>query len=81
MKRIAIIRVHGNSKLRHDVVKTFDLFRLYKKHTCVVIPNTASIRWDDYNHKGFHNMGRIKAGSVQKNAREERQVAGQQTAY
>ncbi|MFA5887448.1 MAG: 50S ribosomal protein L30 [Candidatus Nanoarchaeia archaeon] len=60
MKRIAIIRVHGNSKLRHDVVKTFDMFRLYKKHTCVVIPNTASYVGMIAIIKDFITWGELK---------------------
>ncbi len=39
-KRIAVIRIKGRPGLNVNVKKTLELLRLYKKNTCVVIPNT-----------------------------------------
>ncbi len=39
-KRIAIIRLKGEANARPAVRETFRLLRLYKKQTCVLIPNT-----------------------------------------
>lgn len=67
MNRIAIVRVHGPSKLRHDVVKTFELLRLYRKNSCVVIPGNVSYlgmlarikdfaTWGEVSHEVFKKM-------------------------
>ncbi|MDO8555764.1 MAG: 50S ribosomal protein L30 [Nanoarchaeota archaeon] len=39
-KRIAIIRLKGEGNVRPPVRETLRLLRLYKKQTCVIIPNT-----------------------------------------
>lgn len=59
MIRVAIVRVHGPSKLRHDVVKTFGLLRLYKKHTCVVVPNNVSYMGMLSKIKDFATWGEV----------------------
>ena len=41
-KRIAIIRIKGKAGLKKTVKDTFLLLRLYKKNSCVVVPNTQS---------------------------------------
>jgi large subunit ribosomal protein L30 len=41
-KRIAIIRIKGKASLKKVVKDTFLLLRLYKKNSCVVVPNTPS---------------------------------------
>ncbi|HII15305.1 MAG TPA: 50S ribosomal protein L30 [Nanoarchaeota archaeon] len=60
MKRVAIIRIHGDSKLRHDVVKTFDLLRLYKKHTCIVVANNSTYSGMLHKIKDFATWGELK---------------------
>ncbi len=39
-KRIAVIRIKGKPGMKMDIKNTFMRMRLYKKHTCVVVPNT-----------------------------------------
>lgn len=41
-KKIAIIRIKGKAGLKKTVKDTFLLLRLYKKNSCVVVPNTQS---------------------------------------
>jgi len=41
-KRIAIIRIKGKAGLKKTVKDTFLLLKLYKKNSCVVVPNTPS---------------------------------------
>lgn len=41
-KRIAIIRIKGKACLKKTVKDTFLLLKLYKKNSCVVVPNTPS---------------------------------------
>lgn len=59
MMRIAIIRVHGPSKLKHDVVKTFGLLRLYRKNMCIVVPNNASFIGMLKRIKDFATWGEV----------------------
>lgn len=42
-KRIVIIRIHGAPGLKKVVKDTLNMLRLYKKHNCVVVPNSRSI--------------------------------------
>lgn len=41
-KLIAIIRIAGKIGLKKGVKDTFKMLRLYKKHTCIVIPNNKT---------------------------------------
>lgn len=41
-RRIAIIRIRGSCKLRKEITDTFNMLRLYKKHNCIIIPNTPA---------------------------------------
>jgi len=41
-KRIAVIRIKGKPGMKSEIKETFTKLRLYKKNTCVVIPNTPS---------------------------------------
>lgn len=59
MKRVAVIRIHGGAKLRHDVVKTFDLLKLYKKHTCIVVPANAIYAGMINKIKDFSTWGEV----------------------
>lgn len=38
-KKIAIIRIKGKCGLKKEIDSTFKMLRLYKKYTCVIIPN------------------------------------------
>ncbi len=38
-KRVAVIRIAGKTGIRKGIKDTFTLLRLYKKHSCVLVPN------------------------------------------
>ncbi len=40
IKRLAIIRIHGKKGLKKGIKDTFNMIRLYKKNTCVIIINS-----------------------------------------
>lgn len=42
--RIAIIRICGKSGIKKPIQDTLHMLRLYKKYTCVVIPNSDAYR-------------------------------------
>ncbi len=75
-KRIAIIRIHGATNLQGKVKDTLKMLRLYKKHTCVVVPNTPTfmgmlkrvkdlVTWGEVSPETFKKMlekrGRLPA--------------------
>ncbi len=41
-RRIAIIRISGKCKVKKEVEDTLNMLRLYKKHNCIIIPNTPA---------------------------------------
>ena len=41
-KRIAIVRITGNCRIKKEIEYTFKTLRLYRKNNCIVIPNTPS---------------------------------------
>lgn len=40
--RIAVIRIRGRVGIKKEAKDTMDMLRLYKRNTCVVIPNTPT---------------------------------------
>src|SRR3989344_3666425 len=42
-QRVIVIRVHGRTGLKKGIKDTLSMMRLYKKHNCVVVPNSPSI--------------------------------------
>lgn len=41
--RLVIVRISGKSGIKKEISDTLNMLRLYKKYTCVVVPNTTSI--------------------------------------
>lgn len=58
-KRIAVIRIHGCMKLRKEIKDTLSIMRLYKKHTCVVVPNSPNYIGMISKVKDFVTWGEI----------------------
>ncbi|MEA3379065.1 MAG: 50S ribosomal protein L30 [Nanoarchaeota archaeon] len=65
--RIAIIRISGNCGLRFVIKDTLKMLRLYKKFTCIVIPNTPAylgmlkkvkdfVTWGEIDDKTFTEL-------------------------
>ncbi len=59
-KRVAVVRLHGKMGLKKDVKDTLLMLRLYKKHTCVVLPNTPVYIGMINKVKEFVTWGEIK---------------------
>lgn len=66
-KRVAVVRIRGECKLKQGVEDTFKFLRLYKKNNCIVIPNTASfigmlqkvkeyVTWGEIDEKTFKEL-------------------------
>jgi len=63
-RRIAIIRVRGKVDVRKPIKDTLSMLRLYKKNSCVIVPNTAVyvgmltkvkdyVTWGEVDEKAF----------------------------
>lgn len=66
-KRIAIIRVRGCKKLKTTVEDTMKMLRLYRKNSCVIVPNTKTfvgmltkikdyVTWGEIDEKTFQAL-------------------------
>lgn len=44
MAKVAIIRIRGLTKVRSTISDTMDMFGLKKKHTCVVLEDSPSVK-------------------------------------
>ena len=58
-KRIAIIRITGQTKLKKQVKDTLKMLRLYKKNTCIIIKNTPSAEGMIKRIKDFVTWGEL----------------------
>lgn len=57
--KIAIIRIRGVSGVRHDIRKTLTMFRLFRKHNCVVVENSPSTSGRIIKIKDYVTFGEI----------------------
>ncbi|MBU2589710.1 MAG: 50S ribosomal protein L30 [Nanoarchaeota archaeon] len=58
-KRIAIVRIQGGVRIHSTVKDTLNMLRLYKKHTCVVVPNNPIFMGMLNKVKDFVTWGEI----------------------
>lgn len=67
MKYIAIIRIAGQVGVKKSIKDTLAMLKLYKKHTCVIVPNNASylgmlkkvkeyVTWGEINESTFKEL-------------------------
>ncbi|PLW79572.1 50S ribosomal protein L30 [Candidatus Woesearchaeota archaeon] len=58
-KKLAIVRIRGETGIRKEIKDTLAMLRLYKKHTCVVYDVTPSIVGMIQKAKDFITWGEI----------------------
>lgn len=67
LKRIVVVRVRGECKIRQDMEDTLRMLRLYKKNNCVVLPSKPMflgmlnkvkdfITWGEINDSTFKEL-------------------------
>jgi len=44
MGKVAVVRIRGENNLNSDIKDTLKMLRLYRKHYCVVLDDTDSVR-------------------------------------
>ena len=66
-KRIAVIRIHGRTGLKKGIKDTLTMMRLYKKHNCIIVPNSPDmvgmitkvkdyVTWGEINEENLHML-------------------------
>ena len=74
MSAVAVIRVRGHAKIRHDAVETMEMLRLHKPNHCVLLPmNTTTkgmlqvvkdyVTWGEVGHETIAKL-LVKRGEV-----------------
>ncbi|MCJ7490092.1 MAG: uL30 family ribosomal protein, partial [Thermoplasmata archaeon] len=74
MSAVAVIRVRGHAKIRHDAVQTMEMMRLHRPNHCVLLPmNTTTkgmlqtakdyVTWGEVSHETIARL-LIKKGEV-----------------
>tara|TARA_Y100000310_G_scaffold344294_1_gene456259 strand:+ start:3154 stop:3627 length:474 start_codon:yes stop_codon:yes gene_type:complete len=75
-KRIAIVRIRGNIKLRGEVADTLKMLRLYKQNGCVVIPNKPTYLGMINKAKDYITWGEIDEGTFRELLEKRGKVMG-----
>ena len=89
-RKIAVIRIRGSIRTKHEVEDTFKLLRLHKKNYCIVIENTPNyigmlkkIRyystWGEINQATFKELLE-KRGKLARKKRLDLQYLKQKTS-
>lgn len=67
MSVLAVVRVRGHAKIRHDAVETMGYLKLHRVNHCVVLPETAStkgmlqvvkdyVTWGELGHEALARL-------------------------
>ena len=63
-KHIAIVRIHGRTGLKKKIKDTLNMLRLYKKNTCIIVPNTKEYVGMIYKVKEYVTWGEVNEKSL-----------------
>lgn len=75
-KRVVVIRIAGRTGIKKKIKDTLNMLRLYKKHNCIIIPNTnpylgmlskvkETVTWGEISEKACQELLR-KRGKLAK---------------
>jgi large subunit ribosomal protein L30 len=76
MDNIAVIRIAGKQGLTKEIKDTFKLLRLYKKYTCIIIPNTPNYIGMIKKVKDFVTWGEVNKETMEKLLEQRGKLAG-----
>jgi len=65
MTQIAVIRIAGKSGLKKGIKDTFKMIKLYKKYSCVIIPNTKPFLGMIQKIQNYATWGEIDEPTLQ----------------
>ena len=78
MTKLAVIRIRGEVNLAKDVAATFKMLRLYKKHSCVIVPNNQSFIGMINKIKDQVTWGEINENTLKLLLEKRARLAGKQ---
>ncbi len=77
-RRIAVIRIRGRVGIKKEAKDTMDMLRLYKRNTCVVIPNTPAYVGMLTKVKDFTTWGEIDEQTFKELMEKRAKIMGKQ---
>ena len=78
MTKLAVIRIRGEVNLTKDVSATLKILRLYKKHSCVIVPNNQSFIGMINKVKDQVTWGEINESTLKLLLEKRARLAGKQ---
>ena len=78
-KLIAVIRIHGKTGLKKGIKDTMSMLKLYKKHTCVLVPNTKDSVGMITKVKEYVTWGEISESTLKKITGKKRKASKKKT--
>lgn len=76
LKRIAVVRVRGECKIKQDVEDTFKMLRLYNKNCCIVVSNSPTFVGMLNKVKDFITWGEIDEATFKELINKRGKLAG-----
>jgi large subunit ribosomal protein L30 len=64
MKKIAIIRIRGQVRVKKEILDTMDMLKLYNQHTCVIYDNKPAIIGMIKKIKDYVTWGEVDDESI-----------------
>ena len=77
-RRIAVIRIRGRVGIKKEAKNTMDMLRLYKRNTCVVIPNTSAYVGMLTKVKDYTTWGEIDEQTFKELMEKRAKIMGKQ---
>ena len=59
MPAVAVVRIRGHAKIRHDAVRTMNILKLNRVNHCVVLPQSATTKGMLQNVKDYVTWGEM----------------------
>ncbi|MDP2908724.1 MAG: 50S ribosomal protein L30 [Nanoarchaeota archaeon] len=77
-KRIVVVRVRGECKLKQGIEDTLKMLRLYKKNSCTVVPSSQTFIGMISKVKDFVTWGEIDEGTFKELIKKRGKLPGKQ---
>jgi large subunit ribosomal protein L30 len=72
MEKIAIVRVRGQARVRHDISRAMDQLNLRQKHSATVVDESPAVAGQLRKVQSFVTWGKVSEDTVKKMAARRR---------
>lgn len=76
MPTVAVIRVRGHAKIRHDAVQTMEMMRLHRANHCVLLPMNATTKGMLQTAKDYLTWGEVSQETIARLLVKKGEVSG-----